>query len=125
MSVPVPVSVPTQIYIWVRTILYMFGQTDRQTNGRTDTQRIRRREIERDKGCFIPSLLWIEQENMRKRISKSFSSLSGNYKFVSLHVLFFTETEEYGKLLLYFYCFCANGPFCLFYVLLRCLVCHR
>ena len=102
MSVPVPVSVPTQIYIWVRTILYMFGQTDRQTNGRTDTQRIRRREIERDKGCFIPSLLWIEQENMRKRISKSFSSLSGNYKFVSLHVLFFTETEEYGKLLLYF-----------------------
>ena len=38
-------------------------------------------------------LLWIEQEDMRKRVSKS---------FVSLHVLVFTEVKDYRKVLLYY-----------------------
>ena len=38
-------------------------------------------------------LLWIEQEDMRKRVSKS---------FVSLHVLVFNEVEDYRKVLLYY-----------------------
>ena len=42
-------------------------------------------------------LFLTEQENMRKGISKS----SG--KFVSLHVLPFSEIEEYREILLYYF----------------------
>ena len=44
-------------------------------------------------------LLWNKQENMRKRISKSSFNLSG--KFVPLLVLFFSEIEDYRKVLVY------------------------
>ena len=44
-------------------------------------------------------LLWNKQENMRKRMSKSSFNLSG--KFVPLLVLFFSEIEDYRKVLVY------------------------
>ena len=47
------------------------------------------------------TLLWNKQENMRKRISKSSFNLSGKFVPLLVHVLFFSEIEDYRKVLLY------------------------